>query len=198
MLECRSYKFNPAVNSGPGEDYGAPYGTLDAFRLVYLTFPPLFIRFIFAIIQAKGEWKMSDQKRKINPYSGVARRVEEVMATIAKQMPKLSPNDQLVVERAVKVLAQNTRAGAERLAILHLLGTNEAVPGTVLYQLCSNRLDRRVRELQSIGMDICRWIETRPDGLSHIVYGWTGFKQWQAHHLLHDTEEKQPSLRRVM
>ena len=142
---------------------------------------------------------MSGQKRKTtNPYSGVARRVEEVMASIAKQMPKLSPNDQLIVERAAKVLAQNTRAGAERLAILHLLGTHEAVPGTVLYQLCSNRLDRRVRELQSIGMDICRWIETRPDGLSHIVYGWTGFKQWQAHHLLHDTEEKQPSLRRVM
>jgi hypothetical protein len=158
----------------------------------------LFIRFMFAIIQGKREQKMSDQKRKANPYSGVARKVEEVMASIAKQMPKLSPNDQLIVERAAKVLAQNTRAGVERLAILHLLGTHEAVPGTVLYQLCSNRLDRRMRELQSIGMDIRRWIETRPDGLSHIVYGWTGFKQWQAHHLLHDTEEKQPSLRRVM
>lgn len=141
---------------------------------------------------------MSDQKRKPNPYSGVARSVEEIMAGIAKQMPKLSPNDQRLVERAIKVLARNTRAGAERLAILHLLGTNEVVPGTVLYRLCSKRLDRRVRELQSIGMDIRRWVEMRPDGLYHTVYGWAGFKQWQAYQMLHDGEEKQPSLRRVM
>lgn len=141
---------------------------------------------------------MSDQKRKTNQYSGVARKVEEIMAGIAKQMPNLSPNDLLVVERAMKLLARNTRAGVERLSILHLLGTNEVVPGTVLYRLCSKRLDRRIRELQSIGMDIHRWVEMRPDGLYHTVYGWSGFKQWQAHQMLHDGEEKQPSLRRVM
>lgn len=141
---------------------------------------------------------MSQQKRKNNPYSGLASQVEKIMAGIAEQMPNLSPNDLRVVQRAMKSLARNTRAGAERLAILHLLGTNEAVPGTVLYRLCSQRVEKRVRELRSIGLDVRRWVEARPDGLFHTVYGWTGFRQWQAHRLLNDTEEKQPSLRRVM
>ena len=86
------------------------------------------------------------------------------MAGIAEQMPNLSPNDLAVVQRAMKSLARNTRAGAERLAILHLLGTNEAVPGTVLYRLCGQRVEKRVRELRSVGVDVRRWVETRPDG----------------------------------
>jgi hypothetical protein len=141
---------------------------------------------------------MPSEKRKNNPYSDIAEKVEQIMAGIAAEMPNLSANDLQVVRRAMKSLARNTRAGAERLAILHLLGTNEAVPGTVLYRLCSQRVDKRVRELQSIGMDIRRWFETRPDGLSHAVYGWAGFRQWQEHRLLHESEERQPSLKRVM
>jgi hypothetical protein len=141
---------------------------------------------------------MSDQKPKPNPYSGVAPKVEEIMAGIAKEMPNLSANDLLIVERAMKFLARNTRAGAERLAILHLLGTNEAVPGTELYRLCSKHVERRVRELRSIGMEIRHWVEPRPDGLYHTVYAWAGFKIWQAHRMLHEGEEKQPSLKHVM
>lgn len=120
------------------------------------------------------------------------------MAEIAEQMPKLSPNDMTVFQRAIKFLARNTRAGAERLAILHMLGTHEAVPGTVLYQHCSQRVDKRVRELQSIGMDIRRWSEIRPDGYYHAVYGWSGFRLWQEHRLLYEGEDKQPSLKKVM
>ena len=141
---------------------------------------------------------MAKQKSKDNPYFGIAEKVEKIMAGIAEQMPNLFTNDLAVVHRAIKFLARNTQAGAERLAILHLLGTNEAVPGTVLYQLCSQRVDKRVRELQSIGMDIRRWSETRPDGFSHAVYGWSGFRLWQEHRMLNETEEKQPSLKRVM
>ena len=141
---------------------------------------------------------MAKQKDKDNPYSGIAEKVEKIMADIAEQMPKLSANDLAVVQRAIKFLARNTRAGVERLAILQLLGTNESVPGTVLYQLCSQRVEKRVRELQSIGMDIRRWSETRPDGYSHSVYGWSGFRLWQEHRLLHEGEDKQPSLKRVM
>jgi hypothetical protein len=137
-------------------------------------------------------------KRKNNPYSGLAGKVEKIMAGIAEQMPNLSPNDLAVVQRAMRSLARNTRAGAERLAILQLLGTNEAVPGTVLYRVCGPRVDKRVRELRSVGVDVRRWAETRPDGFSYAVYGWAGFKMWQAHRLLNDTEEKQPSLKRVM
>jgi hypothetical protein len=47
-------------------------------------------------------------------------------------------------------------------------------------------------------MDIRRWAETRPDGFSHAVYGWSGFRIWQQHRLLTETEEKLPSLKRVM
>jgi hypothetical protein len=141
---------------------------------------------------------MSKQKDKDNPYSGIEEKVKKIMADIAEQMPKLSANDLAVVQRAIKLLARKTQAGAERLAILQLLGTNESVPGTVLYQLCSKRVEKRVRELQSIGMDIRRWSETRPDGYSHSVYGWSGYRQWQEHRLLHEGEDKQPSLKRVM
>lgn len=141
---------------------------------------------------------MAKQENKDNPYSGIEEKVKKLIAGIAEQMPKLSPNDMAVLQRAIKVLARNTRAGAERLAILHLLGTHEAVPGTVLYQLCSQRVEKRVRELRSIGMDIRRWSETRPDGYSHSVYGWSGFRLWQQHRMLTETEEELPSLRRVM
>jgi hypothetical protein len=141
---------------------------------------------------------MPSEKRQNDPYFGIEEKVKKIMADIAEQMPKLSANDLAVVQRAIKFLARNTRAGAERLAILQLLGTNEAVPGTVLYQLCSKRVEKRVRELQSIGMDIRRWSETRPDGYSHSVYGWSGFRLWQEHRLLHEGEDKQPSLKRVM
>jgi hypothetical protein len=141
--------------------------------------------------------KVSRQKRKDNPFSDIACKVEQIMAGITKQMPDLSANDLRVVQRAAKFLARNTRAGAERLAILHLLGSHEAVPGTVLYRLCSHRIDTRMRELRSIGLDVRRWFETGPDGYSYAVYGWAGFKQWQAHRLLHDGEDKQPSLKRV-
>jgi len=141
---------------------------------------------------------MAKANSKDNPYSGIAEKVKKIMAGLAEQMPNLSANDLAVVHRAMKFLARNTRAGAERLAILHLLGTNEAVPGTVLYQLCSQRVDQRVRELQSVGVDIRRWVETRPDGYSHAVYGWSGFRLWKEHRLLNETEEKQPSLKRVM
>jgi hypothetical protein len=120
------------------------------------------------------------------------------MAGIAKEMPNLSPNDLAVVRRAMKSLARNTRAGAERLAILHVLGSNESVPGTVLYKLCSQKVDKRVRELRSVGVDIRCWVETRPDGYSHAVYGSSGFRLWREHRLLNETEEKQPSLKRVM
>lgn len=141
---------------------------------------------------------MANQKRKNNGYSDIAAKVEKIMAGIAEEMPNLSANDLAVVQRAMKSLARNTRAGAERLAILHLLGANEVVPGTVLYQLCGQRVDKRVRELRSVGVDVRRWVETRPDGFSHAVYGWTGFRVWQEHRLLHESEEKLPSLKRVM
>jgi hypothetical protein len=141
---------------------------------------------------------MPSEKRKNNPYSGIAEKVEQIMAGIAKEMPNLSPNDLAVVKRAMKSLARNTRAGAERLAILHVLGSNESVPGTVLYKLCSQKVDKRVRELRSVGVDIRRWVETRPDGYSHAVYGWSGFRLWREHEMLNETEEKQPSLKRVM
>jgi len=120
------------------------------------------------------------------------------MAGIAEQMPNLSANDLQVVRRAMKSLARNTRAGAERLAILHVLGTNESVPGRVLYQLCNKRLPQRVRELRAIGMDIRHWGETGPDGMGYDVYGWMGFRQWQAYRMLNEDEKKQPSLKRVM
>jgi hypothetical protein len=141
---------------------------------------------------------MSTQKPKNNEFSGIAAKVEKIMAGIAREMPNLSANDLGVVQRAIKFLARNTRAGAERLAILHVLGTNESVPGTVLYKLCSQRVDKRVRELQSVGVDIRCWVETRPDGYSHAVYGWSGFRLWKEHRLLTETEEKLPSLKRVM
>jgi hypothetical protein len=141
---------------------------------------------------------MAEQNGKDNPYSGVEEKVKRIMADIAEQMPKLSANDLAVVQRAIKLLARKTRAAAERLAILQLLGTNEAVPGTVLYQLCSKRVEKRVRELRSVGVDIRRWVEVRPDGYSHCVYGWSGFRLWQEHRLLTEGEEKQPSLKRVM
>ena len=141
---------------------------------------------------------MPSEKRKNNPYSGIAGKVEMIMAGIASEMPNLSPNDLAVVRRAMKSLARNTRAGAERLAILHVLGTNESVPGTVLYRLCGERVDKRVRELRSVGVDIRRWPEIRPDGYHHFVYCWRGFRLWQEHRLLNETEEKQPSLKRIM
>jgi hypothetical protein len=161
-------------------------GALMGWDIVWFR-PPFFVR----INMAKGN-------SKDNPYSGIAEKVEKIMAGLAEQMPNLSPNDLAVVHRTMKFLARNTRAGAERLAILHLLGTNEAVPGTVLYQLCSQRVEKRVRELQSVGIDIRRWSEVRPDGYYHSVYGWSGFRLWQEHRLLNEGEDKQPSLRRVM
>jgi len=130
---------------------------------------------------------MPSEKRKNNPYSDAAEKMEQIMDGIAKDMPNLSPNDLAVVRRAMKSLARNTRAGAERLAILHVLGSNESVPGTVLYKLCSQKVEKRVRELRSVGVDIRCWVETRPDGYSHAVYGWAGFKLWQAHRLLNET-----------
>jgi hypothetical protein len=141
---------------------------------------------------------MANQKRKNSQYSDITAKVEKIMAGIADQMPNLSANDLAVVQRAMKSLARNTRAGTERLAILHVLGANEAVPGAVLYRLCGQRVDKRVRELRSVGVDVRRWFETRPDGLSHAVYGWAGFRVRQEHRMLHETEEKQPSLKRVM
>jgi hypothetical protein len=43
---------------------------------------------------------MSRQNRKNNPHSGLARKVEEIIAGIATQMPNLSANDLAVVQRA--------------------------------------------------------------------------------------------------
>src|SRR5690349_18671264 len=88
---------------------------------------------------------MPSEKRKNNPYSCIAEKVKQIIDGIAEYMPNLSPNDLAVVRRAMKSLARNTRAGAERLAILHVLGSNESVPGTVLYKLCSQKVDKRVR-----------------------------------------------------
>lgn len=139
---------------------------------------------------------MAKQKRKNNP--NIAAKVEQIMAGIAEEIPNLSPNGLAIVRRALKSLARNTRAGAERLAIVQLLGTNESLPGTVLYRVCGQRVDKRVRELRSVGVDIRRWVETRPDGYSHAVYGWAGFRSWQEYRLFNETEEKQPSLKRVM
>jgi hypothetical protein len=65
---------------------------------------------------------MAKPKSKDNPYSGIAEKVEKIMAGLAEQMPNLSANDLAVVHRTMKFLARDTRAGAERLAILHLLG----------------------------------------------------------------------------
>ena len=121
---------------------------------------------------------MPSEKRKNNPYASITEKVEQIMDGIAKEMPNLSANDLQVVRRAMKSLARNTRAGAERLAILHVLGTNESVPGTVLYKLCSQKVEKRVRELRSVGVDIRCWVEPRPDGYSHAVYGWSGFRLW--------------------
>ena len=141
---------------------------------------------------------MPSEKRKNKEASGIAAKVEKIMAGIAEEMPNLSPNGLAIVRRAMKSLARNTRAGAERLAILQLLGANESLPGTVLYRVCGQRVDKRVRELRSVGVDIRRWVETRPDGFSHAVYGWAGFRAWQEHKLLHESEDKLPSLKRVM
>jgi hypothetical protein len=141
---------------------------------------------------------MSEQNRQSIPNAGLARKLEEIVTNIARQIPNLSPENSALMRRAIKVLARNTRAGAERLAILHLLGTNESVPGRVLYQLCNKRVGQRVRELRAIGMDIRHWGETGPDGMGYDVYGWMGFKQWQAYRILNEDEEKQPSLKRVM
>jgi hypothetical protein len=68
----------------------------------------------------------------------------------------------------------------------------------VLYQICNKRLAQRVRELRAIGMDIRHWGETGPDGYGYDVYGWAGFRQWQAYRMLNEDEEKQPSLKQVM
>lgn len=141
---------------------------------------------------------MSRQNRKNNPHSSLASKVEEIIAGITTQMPNLSANDLAVVQRAAKVLARNTRAGMERLAVLQLLGTNDSVPGRVLYQVCGNRVAKRVRELRSLGMDIRHWGETGLDGFGYDVYGWAGFRQWQAYRMLNEDAEKQPSLKRVM
>ena len=141
---------------------------------------------------------MPSEKHKNKESSGIAARVEKIMAGIAAEMPNLSANDLAIVKRAMKSLARNTRAAAERMAILQLLRTNESVPGRVLYQLCNKRLPQRVRELRAIGMDIRHWGETGPDGMGYDVYGWMGFRQWQAYRMLNETEEKQPSLKRVM
>jgi hypothetical protein len=140
---------------------------------------------------------MSRQNHK-NSKSALTRKVEEIFSGVVKQMPNLSAKELAAMEHATKVLARNTRAGAERLAILHLLGTNESVPGRVLYQICNKRLAQRVRELRAIGMDIRHWGETGPDGYGYDVYGWAGFRQWQAYRMLNEDEEKQPSLKQVM
>jgi hypothetical protein len=140
---------------------------------------------------------MSRQNHK-NSKSALTRKVEEIFSGVVKQMPNLSAKELAAMEHATRVLARNTRAGAERLAILHLLGTNESVPGRVLYQICNKRLAQRVRELRAIGMDIRHWGETGPDGYGYDVYGWAGFRQWQAYRMLNEDEEKQPSLKRVM
>jgi hypothetical protein len=140
---------------------------------------------------------MSRQNHK-NSKSALTRKVEEIFSGVVKQMPNLSAKELAAMEHATRVLARNTRAGAERLAILHLLGTNESVPGRVLYQICNKRLAQRVRELRAIGMDIRHWGETGPDGYGYDVYGWAGFRQWQAYRMLNEDEEKQPSLKQVM
>ncbi len=137
---------------------------------------------------------MAGQTRK----NSRVEKMEKVMAEIAADMPNLSANDLQVVRRAMRSLARNTRAGAERLAILQLLGANESLPGTVLYRVCGQRLDKRVRELRSVGVDIRRWVETNTEGFSYVVYGWAGFRPWQEYRMLNATEEKQPSLKRVM
>lgn len=141
---------------------------------------------------------MAKQENKDNLIFELKEKLKKILSGIAEQLSKLSPNELAVVERGLKLLARKTPAGAERLAILHLLETNEAVPGTVLYQLCSHRVEKRIRELRSIGFDIRRWSETRPDGYSHSVYGWSAFRMWQEHRMLTRTEEELPSLRRVM
>ncbi|HET8889058.1 MAG TPA: hypothetical protein VFQ41_09150 [Candidatus Angelobacter sp.] len=139
---------------------------------------------------------MAKQKRKNNP--NIAAKVEQIMAAIAEEMPNLSPNGLAIVRRALKSLARNTRAGAERLAIVQLLGTNESLPGTVLYRVCGQRVDKRMRELRSVGVDIRRWVETNAEGFSYAVYGWAGFRPWQEHKLLHESADKLPSLKHVM
>jgi len=140
--------------------------------------------------------EMSSEKHKNKESSGIAAKVEKIMAGIAAEM-NLSANDLAIVKRAMKSLARNTRAAAERMAILQLLGANESLPGTVLYRVCGQRLDKRVRELRSVGVDIRRWAELRPDGYYHAVYGWAGFRPWQEHKLLHESADKLPSLKRV-
>lgn len=139
---------------------------------------------------------MANPKRKNN--SGKAEKMEKIMSGIAADMPNLSANDLAIVKRAMKSLARNTRAGAERLAILQLLGANESLPGTVLYRICGQRLDKRMRELRSVGVDVRRWVETNAEGFSYVVYGWAGFRPWQEYRLLHESEDKLPSLKRVM
>lgn len=141
---------------------------------------------------------MPSEKRKNNAYFEIAAKVKQIMAGIAAEMAKLSPNDRAIVKREMKSLARNSRAAAERMAILQLLGANESLPGTVLYRVCGERVDKRVRELRSIGVDIHRWVETNADGLSYAVYGWAGFRAWREHKLLNETEDNLPSLKRVM
>lgn len=141
---------------------------------------------------------MAKQENKDDLYFELVEKVKKIFAGIAEQLSKLSPNELAAVKRGLKLLVRRTPAGAERLAILHLLETNEAVPGTVLYQICSHRVEKRVRELRSMGFDIRRWSETRPDGYSHSVYGWSAFRMWQEHRMLTETEEELPSLKRVM
>lgn len=141
---------------------------------------------------------MSSQKEKSQEFLEIAAKVRKIMAGIAEEMAKLSPNERAIVKREMKCLSRNSPAAAERMAILQLLGANESLPGTVLNMVCGERVAKRVRELGSIGVDIRRWVETDADGFSYTVYGWTGFREWQEHKWLKKTEDELPSLKRVM
>ena len=55
---------------------------------------------------------MAKQRSKDNPYSGIVEKVEKIMAGIRESsIPDLSTNDLAMVQRAIKFLARNTRAG---------------------------------------------------------------------------------------
>ncbi len=126
------------------------------------------------------------------------KKAEALAERLRKECPPLSPAGWQVVTRVIELLNRPTNAGAERRALFKILSEHEEVPGTVLYQRCGKRVEARIRELQKAGLDIRRHRFQRLDGYSEWSYSIPGWRQRQARLLLQESDEKLPSLKRVM
>ena len=73
-------------------------------------------------VDCEAMMKMAKQERT-DEYFEIVEKVKKIFAGIAEQLSKLSPNELAVIKRGLKLLVRKTPAGAERLAILHLLET---------------------------------------------------------------------------